>query len=69
MRIKSASLELILKANGKPTGDEIVAARLKAERDAIRAEVQALPKYLNSSQRRALRKVIAKGEMSNGGAE
>lgn len=63
MRLKSASLDLIAKANNKLTGDELRAQR-KAEEDARRkAEMDALPCYMNSRKRRALRKVLAKAQL------
>lgn len=60
MRLKSAPLDLILQANGEPTGDELRAQAREARHAATRAEINALPVYLNSNQRRNLRCVIEK---------
>ncbi len=61
MRIKSASLNLILEANGKLTGDQLL-AKQRADAEAIRrAEIDALPKYMSRKQRAALRRTLRKG--------
>ena len=62
MKLKSASLETIAKANGKPTGDDLIKAEREAKEQARREEIASLPKYMNSAQRRKLRKVLANGE-------
>ena len=59
MRIKSAPLDLILQANGLPTGDELRAQQREAKFAERREELAATP-YLNSNQRRNLRRVIEK---------
>lgn len=59
MRLKSAPLDLILHANGLPTGDELRAQEREAKFAERRAELAATP-YLNSNQRRNLRRVIEK---------
>lgn len=61
MRIKSASLDLIAIANGQPTGDELREAQRQAEEERRQAELAAYPRWMNSKQRRSLRRVIAKG--------
>lgn len=61
MRLKSASLEIIAKANGKLTGDEL----RKKERDDAeqkrREAIAELPKYMSPKQRARLRKVLRNG--------
>ena len=61
MRLKSATLEQIAKANGKLTGDELRAQRKAQEEADIRAMKDAEPRYMTSRQRRALKKCIERG--------
>lgn len=68
MRVKSAPLNLILEANGKPTGDQLLAQQLaeaKAARQVVKelrqADMATLPKYLSSRQLQALRRTLRKG--------
>ena len=56
--MKSATLDLIAKANNKLTGDEILAVRRTEEKKAATALMDAAGVYMNSAKRRKLRKVI-----------
>jgi len=60
--MKSAPLDLILKANGKKTGDELVQERIAAEKQSQKEFYARTGIYMNSRQRRALRKVLEKAE-------
>lgn len=61
MRLKTATLEQIAKANNKPTGDELRAQKKAQEQADIRAMKDAEPRYMTSAQRRAIRKCIERG--------
>ncbi len=60
MKLKAAPLDLILQANQIPTGDELRAQQRAALDARLAAERAAGPRFLNSNQRRNLRKLLAK---------
>lgn len=64
MKTKSAPLNLILEANGKPTGDQLLAQQRAGAEDSRRAYIDALPKYMSSKQRCALRRTIRRGNLT-----
>jgi hypothetical protein len=64
LRVKTATLDLILKANGQPTGDELRMQAHETQAAKTAAEKAAAPYFLNSKQRRNLRKVLAKAQQT-----
>lgn len=62
-RLVSATLDIIAKANNKPTGDEIVRLREEQERKIF----DDAPKYLNSKQRRKYKKILLELNAVKGG--
>ncbi len=58
--MKSAPLDLILKANGKKTGEELIAERLAKEKAARDALMDKTGYFMNARQRRSLRKTLEK---------
>ena len=60
MGLKTASLNIILEAVGKLTGDQLLANRKLEEEAKLRAEKDALPRYFSGKQRRALKRILKK---------
>jgi hypothetical protein len=61
-RLKSADLDTILRAVGKPTGDEI-RARERAEKEAReKAALDALPVPISRKRWRNVQRLIAKAQ-------
>jgi len=55
-----ATLDQISAANGKPTTDQLRAKAVEELYNDMVEYKQSLPKYMNSQQRRTLRKVLKK---------